>query len=121
MSQGEYISMGFYCLILLGNAATAWAVLSGKAQKRDLGPQPFDVRVKDRALTVKDHENLCGPLHQRVGVLESDVRGLRAKMESDKDEIIKSGEERVKSLHARIDGVPAQLIALLRDTKGLIQ
>jgi hypothetical protein len=55
-----------------------------------------------------------------VGTLENDVRVIRLKMEADKHEIINSGSERVKDLHRRIDGIPGQVIALLKDTKGLI-
>jgi hypothetical protein len=95
-------------------------VLTGKSQKRDLGPQPFSVALEKEPLTVTAHKELCGPLHQRVGVLENDVRMIRHKMEADKQEIIQSGEDRVKELHRRLDGLPHQVIALLKDTKGLI-
>lgn len=127
MSQGDFIVMAIGVVVLLGNGVTAWAVLTGKGQKRELGPQPFEVTMKEKPLSVAGHEALCGPLHKRVGVLEEDVRAIRAKMDLDKHEIIQSGEERVSHLHCRIDGLkddiaaqPAQIVALLKNTKGLI-
>jgi len=82
--------------------------------------QPVDVEIKERPMTVPMHEAACGPLHQRVSVLERDVRFIRAKMETDKQEIIGAGETRVVELHRRINGIPHEVIALLKDTKGLI-
>lgn len=127
MSQGEFINMAFNAAILLAAAVGAWGVLTGKAQKSEVGPQPFEVSVKDKPLTAAGHDALCGPLHQRVSVLENDVRAIRTKMEADKHEIIKSGEERVSHLHRRLDSLkddiaaqPAQVVALLKNTKNLI-
>ncbi len=101
--------------------------LRGEPDKREIGPQPFEVSLKDKALTHRDHEILCGPLHHRVVVLESDVRAIRHTMQKDKQEIIASGEERVSQIHRRIDelkndinAAPARTVALLKDTKGLL-
>jgi len=121
MNQGEFIVMGIGVLILLGNAFTAWAVITGKAQRRDLGPQPFEVTMQDKPLTKSGHEAICGPLHVRVGALENRTDRIERKMEEDKNEMLKAGEVRAKDLHRRIDGIPAQVIALLKDTKGLIR
>ena len=95
--------------------------LKGDGEARQVGPQPFEVTLREKGLTKADHDALCGPLHQRVGVLESDVRAIRKKMDADKNELLTAGEERAKDLHKRIDGIPHQVIALLKDTKGLIK
>lgn len=89
--------------------------------------QPVEIDLKERAMTHKDHEALCGPMGQRVSVLEGDVREIRSQMKSDKREIIKAGDDRVASLKDEINDLrhdvnsaPARTVALLRDTKGLI-
>lgn len=92
----------------------------GEGEKREIGPQPFEVRMHDVPLTLGGHREICGPLIRRVGALENDVRMIRLKMEADKTEIISAGEERAKDMHRRIDNLPHQIIALLKDTKGLI-
>ena len=111
---------GLGVLVLIGNAFTAWSVITGKPQKRDLGPQPFEIEMRDKPLTVTAHADFCKPLHKRVGDLECDVRMMRLKMDADKHEIIAAGEDRATRIHARIDGIPAHVIALLKDTKHLI-
>jgi hypothetical protein len=130
MNQGEFIVMGIGAIILLANGVTAWAVLTGKAAKRELGPQPFAVSMvdsKDKPLSVGGHDAICGPLHQRVGVLESDVRAIRLKMEADKREIITAGEDRMHEINLRLNqlateiaNAPAKTVAMLKDTKGLL-
>lgn len=91
-------------------------------------PQPVHAVLDEKIMTVPMHDAACGPLHARVGVLECDVRAIRHKMETDKHEIIQAGEERVAHLHRRIDGLkddiaaqPAQIVALLKNTKELIE
>ncbi len=128
MNQGELLWSGVNIVILMGTLVTAWAVLTGKSQKRDLGPQPFSVALEKEPLTVNAHKELFGPLDQRVGVLESDVRMIRHKMEADKQEIIQAGEERLHEIRADIREVrkdmsaqPAQIVALLKNTKGLLE
>lgn len=103
--------------VLAGVAAsvlTAWRA-SG-AQKRVIMDQPLRTEAVERPLT----RDAVGRLHRRVDVLEEDVKGIRSKMEADKLEIIKSGEDRASDLHRRMDALPARVIALLRDTKGLL-
>lgn len=120
MSQGDFIVMAFGVVVLISNVVTSWAVLTGKAQKRDLGPQPFEVSMTEGSLTVGLHREFCKPLQRRVTDLEVEVRTIKKKMELDKGEIIAAGEDRANALHTRIDGIPAKIIAILKDTKGLI-
>ncbi len=89
--------------------------------------QPVDVAIKKDPLTRGEHEALCVPLHQRVTVLESDVREIRSQMKADKREIISAGDDRVavlreelNDLRKDVNSAPARTVALLRDTKGLI-
>ena len=73
------------------------------AHRADAIPQPFMVREEDRPMTVAGHEAVCGALHGRVGTLEKRMVQVERKMESDKSEIIKSGEERAIKIHDRLN------------------
>jgi len=103
MSQAEMLWGGVNLVILMGTLVTAWAVLTGKSQKRDVGPQPFSVSLEKETLTVGRHQELCGPLHGRVCALEKDVRVIRLKMDADKLEIIQAGEDRATKIHDRVN------------------
>ncbi|MEI6492043.1 MAG: hypothetical protein WCO94_05805 [Verrucomicrobiota bacterium] len=67
--------------------------------------QPVDVMLAAKPFTRDDHNAVCGPLHQRVGVLENDVRAIRSTMARDKSEIIDAGETRMRKIHERVDTV----------------
>jgi polyhydroxyalkanoate synthesis regulator phasin len=103
-------------------------LVNQKPEGREILGQPIKFTQEEKVMTEAAHIAACKPLHHRVDVLESDVRAIRAKMDLDKHEIIQAGEERVSHLHRRIDGLkndiaaqPAQIVALLKDTKGLIK
>jgi hypothetical protein len=96
-------------------------------QKKSSLPQPLLTKEHKDAFTRADHDLLCNPLHQRVTVLEGDVRAIRLTMAADKNELLDAGEDRAKDIHRRIDDLkteiaaaPARTVALLKDTKGLL-
>lgn len=103
--------------VLAGVAAsvlTAWRA-SG-VQKRVIMDQPLKTEEVERPLS----RDSVAHLHRRVDSLESDVKTIKQKMESDKIEIIQSWRDEARDMNLRIDGVPARTIALLKDTKGLL-
>jgi hypothetical protein len=127
MNQGEFILMGLGVVILLGNAVTAWAVLTGKAGKREI-QQPLVIKSERELVSKRDHEETLQPIIARVSTLENEVRVIRLKMESDKMEIIEAGEGRLREIREELNDIrkdiaatPAQVIALLKNTKGLIE
>ncbi len=90
-------------------------------------PQPLLTKEHKDTFTRADHDLLCNPLHQRVTVLEGDVRAIRLTMAGDKKELLDAGDDRAKDIHKRIDDLkteiaaaPAKTVALLKDTKGLL-
>ena len=91
-------------LFALYSKMRAWEKSVRTGDKVEL-KQPLDVMVQSRPFTKDDHSAICGPLHVRVGVLESDVRAIRAKMDQDKTEIIDAGETRMRKIHERVDTV----------------
>jgi hypothetical protein len=93
--------------------------LRGEAEPRHVGPQPFEVSIKEKPLSHSDHDALCGPLHQRVGILENDVRAIRLKMDADKTEIIAAGEMRAHAIHERINTVLSAVSEVRGEIKHL--
>lgn len=58
-------------------------------------------------------------LNRRVTVLESRHEELLEKMDEDKSEILKAGEDRARRLHDRIDDMPSQIITTLKNTGAI--
>jgi chromosome segregation ATPase len=126
MNQGEFILMGLGVVILLGNAVTAWAVITGKAGKREI-QQPLRVQHEKEVITKAEHVEHCAFMERRVFALEARTDRIERKMETDKTEIIAAGQERLDELKAEIREVrndlhaqPAQIVALFKNMKGLI-
>ena len=89
--------------------------------------QPLRIVQDPQALTKAEHVEHCGHMERRVVALECRATLIERKMETDKTEIIKAGEERSIHIHNRINDLqtsiaaqPAQVVALLKNTKGLI-
>ena len=127
MNQGEFILMGLGVVILLGNAVTAWAVLTGKAGKREI-QQPLRVQHEKELITKSEHVEHCAFMERRVFALEARADRIERKMETDKTEIIAAGAERLEELRTElreirrdVQAAPAQMIAMLKNTKGLIE
>jgi hypothetical protein len=82
--------------------------------------QPLRTVTEKELLTKQEHDTHCSHMERRVVALEGRTTLIERKMETDKNEMLGAGERRAKELHRRIDAVPSQVIALLKDTKGLI-
>lgn len=103
--------------VVVGVASSVVAMWrSGGKQKRVIMDQPLRTEMVERPLT----RDAVGRLHRRVDVLEDDVKCIRSKMEADKVEIIKAGEARAVEMYRRMDAMPGRMIAMLKDTKGLL-
>jgi len=90
--------------------------------------QPLRVLQEEHVLTKAEHVEHCFHMERRVTALESRTTMIERKMESDKTEIIAAGEQRSIHIHNRINDLgheiaaqPAQIVALLKNTQGLIK
>ncbi len=55
--------------------------------------------------TRRDHEMHCTHMERRVTALETRADHIEQKMDTDKTEIIKAGEERARGINERVDTV----------------
>ena len=129
-------SMDPAVIVLTGFNALAAAALvvfkvfdwfTGRTTQRTL-VQPFRITQDPQVLTKAEHVEYVGHMDRRVVAVECRLNHMEHKMETDKTEIIRAGEERSIHIHNRINDLqssiaaqPAQIVALLKNTKGLIE
>lgn len=116
------------------NALAAFALVvfkivdwfTGRATERKI-QQPLRIVQDPQALSKAEHIEHCSYMDRRVIALESRTDRIERKMETDKNAIIEAGEQRMINIHNRINDLqtalahqPAQVVALLKNTKGLI-
>jgi len=111
MTDAQLLYAALGLIILIANAITAWSVITGKSAKREIGPQPFEIKTSKDLLTKDDHTQICQPLHHRVGHLENEVRAIRLKMDADKQEILASADITALRIHERIDDLQKTITA----------
>jgi len=111
MNQGEFLTLAIGVVVLLGNAVTAWAVLTGKSGMRTI-QQPLRVQHEKDVLTKAEHVEHCGYMERRVVALEARTERIERTMQSDKTEIIDAGEERAINIHNRINDIDKKVSAL---------
>jgi hypothetical protein len=126
MNQGELIIAILGIVILVSQGVTAWSVLTGRGNKREIA-QPLITKSQPEFVTHAEHTEKCSHMERRVCALEVRATVIERKMETDKEEIIAAGEDRVVGIHRRIDemqgsiaATPARTIELLKSTKGLL-
>jgi hypothetical protein len=119
MSPAELLYTGLGVLILVGQAVGAWFLLTGRASKREVGPQPFEVREASESLTRREHSLTCGHIDRRVTALETRADRLERRMDEDKKEIIASGKDSEKGIHSRINTVLEAVSELRGELKRL--
>lgn len=111
MNQGEFLILAIGVVVLLGNAVTAWAVLTGKSGQRTI-QQPLRVQQEKDVLTKAEHVEHCGYMERRVVALEARTERIERTMQSDKTEIIDAGEDRAINIHNRINDIDKKVSAL---------
>ena len=118
MSPAELLYTGLGVLILVSQAVGAWFLLTGRASKSEVGPQPFEVREAEDALTRREHSLTCGHIDRRVTALETRADRLERRMDDDKKEIIASGKDSEAGIHSRLNDVDRKVAALDERTQA---
>jgi len=122
LGAGAVGTLGVFLFLMKFNAALKGYIHDVNNQKpegREILGQPIKFTQEEKVMTEKAHQAVCGALHQRVGVLEGDVRAIRLKMDADKTEIIVAGEARALAIHDRINTVLAAVSEVRGEIKHL--
>lgn len=112
MNQGDLLVGIFGAIIFLSNVVTAWAALTGRAQKREI-QQPISVTKANTFVTEQSHAETI----RRVEILEKEMQVIREKMETDKTEILDAGQSRASFIGEKINEVDRTVAALDERTK----
>ena len=86
-------------------------VLNGQPNKVSV-QQPLRIVSDPQMLTKEEHVQHCSHMERRVLALEGRADRIEQKMETDKEEIIHSGEERAIHIHNRINDIDRKVSAL---------
>lgn len=115
----DWIKGALLALPTIASAVTAWAVLSGRGKT----PQPLIVKGEQQVATKEE----VTAQKLRIDALEGDLASIRFSITESERRMLAEGSRRAGTLHKRIDDVekdistvPAKVVALLKDTKGLI-
>ncbi len=100
-------------LVTLAVSLTTLVMLflrTGRTEKRELLPQPLEVRGATRLVDVELHRQCQAQLDRRVTGLESDLKTLRAELKSDRLATQDLIRHEVGRVHGRLDDLVKHLI-----------
>lgn len=108
-------------LLALATPAAAWAgILLGRRSAVRVEPQPLEVRpsrdLVERAAYERDQELI----RERVAALEAGQRQMLAEINERLEEFRAESQQGIRRVHERMDRMPHELVALLRNT-GVIK
>jgi hypothetical protein len=84
---------------------------------RDPVPQPLEVKSHTAIASQGDVDQIHGRIKRERFEIEESIRQLREEDRRIREKL----DNEIKELRDHIDGVPERTIALLRNTKGLIE
>jgi len=119
MNEATNIGQWIITAGLIGNFILVWVKLSGKPEKRDLGPQPFRVSAEPE-FAMKNHGHPdyisradCRAMHiqaaqdgtGKIEQVQRQLDHLGTEIKGALSELSKDAETRASKLHARIDPI----------------
>jgi hypothetical protein len=108
-------------LVTLAVSLTTLVMLllrTGRAEKRELLPQPLEVRSSTRLVDVELHRQCQAHLNHRVTGLEGDLKTLRAELKSDRLATQDLIRLEVGKVHGRLDDLVKHLVTDRPDGPG---
>jgi gas vesicle protein len=133
-SGGEdmHQAMATYQMLVAGNmlvgigasVAAIWSALTASRAGREV--QRREISIAQQYQTREQAEAVQAAVDRRMGTTESELHGLRSEIRENRDEASRSSEDRITRVHSRLDtlehriaDMPAQIVALLRNTKSI--
>lgn len=115
-------------VLAVATPAAAWLGLYyGRRQSMEIRPQPLQVQGVERFVS----RDLCEQMHQssakdiadlkvRVAALESGQREMVREIGEQIAEVRSEVSDGLRRVHDRVDGMPAQIVVLLRNTGAIV-
>lgn len=77
MSEGDLLIKILGFVILVSQAVTAWAVLSGRSQKREITPQPFQVQAAHEGVLRPEFDKHVQEIWTVINGIRRDITEIR--------------------------------------------
>jgi len=117
MQLASWLSVLFYlggfCCTVLGGL---WALKEIRKPANAGLPQPLEVKAHAAIASKSEIDQLHGRIKREREELDAQMHELRAENRLMREKL----DNEINALQDRIDAVPRQVIALLRETKGLL-
>lgn len=108
----SFLRVSFYLIGLVAAVFVIWR----QARPQTIAPQPLAVVAHDKVATAEQLKEV----HGRIKREREEINGQLAAHTAELREIRDKLDDDIADLHTRIDRVPDRVIALLRETKGLL-
>ena len=118
MTDADFLWKLLAAISLLGNLLLLWRKMGGKAEKRQIGPDPLNVREADRFVTEKELKPIC----EHLELHDKNIDGLRRELQANYNTLMTSDAEGRARLHQKIDTVVAdvsQMKGIIEPLKGI--
>lgn len=104
---------------LAGLACLLWATFSTRKQAMTIDPQPVEVQKTPKRFNHDLAEQRHADHERRLRDLEHWRDGLIEKLEADKNEILRAGEDRKDELQKQINELPSRIVTDILNTRKL--
>ena len=108
MTDAEFTYQLIAAGSLIGNALLVWKTLRGGKEKREITPDPLNVRKAERFVTEDEHEALA----DRVDGHEAELAAIRDRMQGNYNTLMKSEAEGRSRLHHQINALAEDVAAI---------
>jgi septation ring formation regulator EzrA len=104
--------------ILVAIAASSLALLqTGKAQKRNIEPQPLEVAVTEKFSTRESCNQKHTETDRRMNTMEHEIATIRASIQETLLDYDRKSEERISKVHDRINALGTSISDKIGDLK----
>lgn len=113
----KWVAIMIIGLIVLG--CVVWATFANRKQTTTIEPQPVEVAKSPKRFNHDLAEQRYADHERRLRDLEQWRDGLIDKLEADKNEILRAGEDRKDELQKQINELPSRIVTDILNTRKL--
>jgi hypothetical protein len=108
MTDPDFLWKLLAALSLIGNLILLWRKIGGGAEKRQISPDPLNVREADRFVTEKE----ILPIQRHLETHDKDVERLGKEIQANYNTLMKTDAEGRSRLHHEINAVASDVSAI---------